>query len=245
MIPSAPEEVPVPDAARGEKLLVSEIFASVQGEGPSAGVPAVFLRLALCNLRCSWCDTKYTWDFKQYAYEREVRELSVGDVLGVLLRAGERRLIVTGGEPLLQEASLETLLARLPDDFFIEVETNGTLAPGPRLTARVNQWNVSPKLEHSGEAAHRRRRLGALTALRQTGRAYLKIVVQGDADLPEAEALIAATEFPRDRVFLMPEARSTAEYLARVERVKDVCSNAGLSFSPRLHVLQWGGARGR
>ena len=55
------------------KLKLSEVFESIQGEGPSAGLPCVFVRLATCNLHCSYCDTKYTWDWQNYDYEREVR----------------------------------------------------------------------------------------------------------------------------------------------------------------------------
>ncbi len=50
-----------------------EIFYSIQGEGVNIGVPTVFLRLALCNLKCDWCDTKYTWDWDHYEYEKDVR----------------------------------------------------------------------------------------------------------------------------------------------------------------------------
>ncbi|MGE0321573.1 MAG: hypothetical protein AB7S68_04680, partial [Polyangiaceae bacterium] len=67
-------------------LRISEVFASIQGEGVSLGAPCVFLRLALCNLRCSWCDTKYTWDWSQYRYADEVRERTLDEVLGEVSR---------------------------------------------------------------------------------------------------------------------------------------------------------------
>ena len=51
---------------------ISEIFESIQGEGTNAGKDAIFLRTAECNLRCTWCDTKYTWDWKNYSYDKEV-----------------------------------------------------------------------------------------------------------------------------------------------------------------------------
>src|SRR5262249_11150304 len=57
-------------------LRVSEIFESFQGEGASAGLPAVFVRLANCNLRCTWCDTRYTWDWAAYDYDSEVRRVA-------------------------------------------------------------------------------------------------------------------------------------------------------------------------
>src|SRR3954451_2079120 len=107
-----------------------EIFLTVQGEGESVGVPCVFVRLAECNLRCTWCDTKYTWDWATHDRARETLEVDADDiarrVLAVAPELG-RRAVFTGGEPLLQMAELVPILARLRSEgFAIEVETNGT-----------------------------------------------------------------------------------------------------------------------
>ena len=67
---------------------VPEIFHSLQGEGANIGTATVFLRLAQCNLACSWCDTKYTWDWDNYSYEDEVMTLSVEDVRDAVLAYG-------------------------------------------------------------------------------------------------------------------------------------------------------------
>jgi 7-carboxy-7-deazaguanine synthase len=136
-------------------LAVSEIFESIQGEGPSVGVPSVFLRLALCNLRCSFCDTPYTWDFKRFDRRAEVHEMKVAEVRDRVLAMRARNLVVTGGEPLLQREALAALLAELPGHT-VEVETAGTLLPGDALDACVTQWNVSPKLTSSENPEHRR-----------------------------------------------------------------------------------------
>ena len=95
-----------------QTLKISEIFESIQGEGASAGAPCSFLRLATCNLRCSYCDTKYSWDFKNYDYDTEVELVSVDEVLRRLPRTD--RIVVTGGEPLLQQGALLELLGGLP-----------------------------------------------------------------------------------------------------------------------------------
>jgi organic radical activating enzyme len=226
-------------------LKLSEIFTSLQGEGPSAGSPALFLRLALCNLRCEWCDTRYTWDFERYRYEDEVSEVSVDSVAERIASENPRRLIITGGEPLLQTRALEALLARLSTKIAVEVETNGTLTPSEALASRVSQWNVSPKLSHSGEAMERRIRLPALAALNDTGRAFLKLVVRTPAEREEIESLLSRLDWPRDRVCLMPEATTPAVHTERAPRVAELSQTLGLRFSPRLHVLLWGGERGR
>lgn len=228
-----------------DQLKLSEIFSSLQGEGPSAGAPALFVRLALCNLRCSWCDTRYTWDFERYDYESEVRVVPL-DELGARIRgASEGRVIFTGGEPLLQQRALAKLFEALPSALQIEVETNGTIAPEPALAARVDQWNVSPKLAHGGDPEARRIRIDALIALRDTGRAFLKFVLQSAQDWHETAALIERLGWPRERVFLMPEASTPEEHAQRAGALAELCQQRGVRFSPRLHVLLWGGARGR
>jgi organic radical activating enzyme len=226
-------------------LKLSETFSSLQGEGPSAGAPAFFVRLALCNLRCSWCDTRYTWDFERYRYEDEVREVEVSEVVEAIVASGQPRVILTGGEPLLQTRALELLVNALPASLAVEIETNGTLEPSAILRERVDQWNVSPKLAHSGETAERRQRLGPLAALKSTGRAYLKLVVCSGDDRSEVEALIDRLDWPRDRVCLMPEATSPNLHAERAPSVAALSQELSVRFSPRLHVLLWGGERGR
>lgn len=226
-----------------KELKVSELFASIQGEGASAGEPAVFLRLAVCNLDCAWCDTPYTWDWNRYDYETEVQERGIGDVAAEILSFRRPRLIVTGGEPLLQQLPLARLFERLPRELVIEVETNGTLAPSHELTARVDQWNVSPKLANAQIPKHRRLRPTPLEALRDTGRAWLKLVIE-DEDLDEARALVASLAWPAQRVLLMPQARTRLELAERSAAVRAACDASGFGFSPRLHIERWDGRRG-
>jgi 7-carboxy-7-deazaguanine synthase len=154
------------------------------------------------------------------------------------------RLIVTGGEPLMQQRALALLLAALPGTPFVEIETNGTLAPDPALAERVDQWNVSPKLSNGGDPEALRIRPAALAALLATERAFLKLVVGNAADVVEADALVAGTGWPRERVMLMPEAANRAELAARSGFVKEAALLRGLRSSPRLHVERWDGARG-
>jgi organic radical activating enzyme len=228
-----------------DTIKISEIFESLQGEGPSLGEPALFVRLALCNLRCEWCDTRYTWDFARYRYDEEVRELPVAEVVTRILSSRARRVIVTGGEPLVQSEALEAVFSQLPAEIVVEIETNGTLSPSSALLRRVDQWNVSPKLENSGEPLHRRRKLEALCALLATERAYLKLVVRSDADRQEAVALIDELAWPRSRVCLMPEAPTPSLHAERAPVVATMAQGLGVRFSPRLHVVLWGGERGR
>jgi 7-carboxy-7-deazaguanine synthase len=226
-------------------LKVNELFTSIQGEGPSAGEPALFLRLALCNLRCVWCDTRYTWDFTSYDYQIEVTPLSLEEVAERIGATGERRLVITGGEPLLQQALLVHLIALLNGAAIIEVETNGTLTPDPALAARVDQWNVSPKLEHSGNPRSRRWRPASLRTFRDTERAHLKFVVQELSDLTEVMTLVTEVAWPKERVLLMAQGSTRSEYEPRASVVEELCREHGFRFSPRLQVLLWDGQRSR
>lgn len=101
-------------------LSVIEIFKTIQGEGPYAGTPAVFVRLAGCNLQCKLCDTQYTEGRVDMSPEDVVREaLEVSDSVA-------RLLVLTGGEPYRQDIGPFILLA-LQQGFVVQIETNGTL----------------------------------------------------------------------------------------------------------------------
>jgi 7-carboxy-7-deazaguanine synthase len=232
------------EAGASDVLRLSEIFDSLQGEGVNVGKPCRFVRLALCNLHCHYCDTKYTWDFAQFDYEREVREVSLQSVAQQLSEAPAGHVVVTGGEPLLQQRALAKVLERVPRELFIEIETNGTRVPLPSLLARVNQWNVSPKLASAGDSEALRIRPDALIALRDSGRAYLKLVVKSEQDRDEAEALRERFGFARERTLLMPEAATADELHARSPVVAAWSQALSVRFSSRLHVTLWGGRRG-
>ncbi|HKO51429.1 MAG TPA: 7-carboxy-7-deazaguanine synthase QueE [Polyangiaceae bacterium] len=231
-------------ASTSATLKISEIFESLQGEGVSTGAPCVFVRLAQCNLHCSWCDTKYTWDFARYSYEDEVREQSVAEIAQLVNSTVSRRLVLTGGEPLLQQRALKEFFARLAPDIVVEVETNGTIVPEPAALSRVNQWNVSPKLSNAGDPEHFRIRPEALTALRDSGKAHLKLVVDCDADFAEADALVARLAWPKERVALMPQATNREQLRDRSFAVAEAARARSYRFSSRLHLELWGGRRG-
>ena len=240
------------DAGPGTYLRVSrqpngdpEIFHSIQGEGPSLGTPSVFLRLALCNLICTWCDTKYTWDWRHYDYKSEVMELSVEQLRESISGYDCRHLVITGGEPLLQQKGLAPLVRSLAErGFSFEVETNGTIAPGPQLERDIDQWNVSPKLANSGNAPHRRETSQALRSFSALANAYFKFVVVQDSDVEEVCCLVQKYRLPRERVILMPEGQTPETLQERGRWLSQVCIQKGFRFSPRLHILLWGDKRG-
>lgn len=237
-------EVPDPEASGGDVLRLSEVFDSLQGEGVNMGKPCRFVRLALCNLHCRYCDTKYTWDFEHFDYAAEVHEASLGSLVEQLSAAPGGHVVITGGEPLLQQRALAKILERVSPQLFIEIETNGTRVPLPSLRQRVDQWNVSPKLSSAGDSEALRIRPDALAALRDTGRAYLKLVVQSESDRDEAEGLRERFGFARERTLFMPEATTPEQLAARSPEVAAWSQALSVRFSSRLHVALWGGRRG-
>lgn len=230
-----------------------EIFASIQGEGPSAGRPCAFLRLSRCNLACQWCDTAYTWRFEgvnrphrdSTAFERKANQvvLEEEEVAERVLALGQERLVITGGEPLLQGAALARL-ALLLGGMTIEVETNGTVAPHSDFAARVAQWNVSPKLSHSGNPADLARIPERFEAWTHEPKAWFKFVIQAPDDLAEVLDLIDRHAIERERVFLMPEGVDSTTLRARARWLAPLCLANGLRFSDRLHIHLYGDSRG-
>ncbi len=223
-----------------------EIFHSIQGEGVTAGTPSVFLRLATCNLTCTWCDTKYTWDWDQHNYATEVMSLPAVEVEGRILAYECRHLVITGGEPLLQQSALAPLAVSLREQgFYCEVETNGTLSPQPEMASAISQWNVSPKLANSGNRPERREVPEALNAFAAMDSAYFKLVVAAPEDLEEVDELIRRYDIPARRVVLMPEGVTARTLAQRSGWLAEACTQRGYRFSTRLHILLWGDERGR
>lgn len=150
-------ELPQPEEYRAWKLPMVEIFETVEGEGSAAGYPTVFIRVFHCNLRCTWCDTPYSYAPAQPEFEATIQE-----ILERVRSYPSRRICLTGGEPLMHREKSAALLAALADLNQVEdvhVETNGAinLAPFSRLRREGGeQWEkirfiMDYKLPASGE----------------------------------------------------------------------------------------------
>jgi organic radical activating enzyme len=230
-----------------------EIFASLQGEGPSMGKPCAFIRLSRCNLACVWCDTAYTWRFEGdsrphrsgLAYDRKANQvtLSEDEAAARIAALGQHRLVVTGGEPLLQAPALARMLALLPG-IAVEIETNGTVAPPPALDALVGQYNVSPKLAHSGNSAALALVPERLAHWAAEPRAVFKFVIAEPSDVDEVLRLMAQHAVPPARVYLMAEGTDPATLARREKWLAQLCVEHELTLSKRLHIELYGDTRG-
>ena len=214
---------------------VSEVFLSLQGEGPSAGTPAHFVRLQGCSVGCRWCDTKYSWD------PEAGRAVPAGSIWGEARALGEAPLlVVTGGEPL-EHPGLARLLGQALELWpRVEVETSG-IAPPPLSHARLF-YNVSPKLPSATPRWEDSWRAAALWVVEPN--ATFKIVVGDPPDSEDAVRLIAEHALPSARVMLMPEGLTDERIRTHAIALADLCKAKGFRMSPRLHVWMWGARRG-
>ncbi|GGV62915.1 radical SAM protein [Streptomyces longisporoflavus] len=241
-------------AASAGALALHEMFASLQGEGPSAGQCAVFIRLGGCNLDCGagqdarWsCDTPHTWKWDEPGIDpiNELQVTSIDEIAAEVDRHRARRVVITGGEPLLQQRALIPLIARLCEaGYLVEFETNGTIAPSPELVAVTAQFNVSPKLSSSGVRRSKRLSPSALSAFTASGKAIFKFVItEPERDLPEVEATVGL--YGLAPVWLMPEGTDEASILDGMRTLAEHAIPRGWAVSPRLHILMWGDQCGR
>ncbi|MFK7910072.1 MAG: 7-carboxy-7-deazaguanine synthase QueE [Akkermansiaceae bacterium] len=239
-----------------------EIFHSLQGEGVSTGVPSIFVRASLCNLHCRWCDTDYTWNWQGTPWEHEndalpsyekfrkedyLLEIDLAEVVSKVLTYPCHNIILTGGEPLLQDEAWCELMDMLYTEnhsYRFELETNGTLIPSEDFDRRVDQYNVSPKLTNSGNAVELRLKSEALEFFSTSYKAWFKFVIASKKDLEEVEELIKCHNLPSSRVLLMPEGRDSETLKKRRLWLADVCRDRNYRFSDRLHVHLWGAKRG-
>lgn len=224
------------------RLRISEIFRSVQGEGIWLGVPSVFVRVSGCNLRCVWCDTPYA----SWRPEGPVR--SVEHVAREVLALGDRHVVLTGGEPLLFPGVAELATKLRAEGRVITVETAGTVD----LDVAVDLMSISPKLAHSTPdgpwaAAHERRRLdfGVLERLRTRHDCQFKFVVKDVGDFAEIDAIMAALgPVEPERILVMPEGVAPEVVREGMHRLLPETILRGWRLSPRLHIDLFGDTRG-
>jgi organic radical activating enzyme len=239
-----------------------EIFHSIQGEGKNLGKPSVFIRLSLCNLYCKWCDTDYTWNwegtdfehnndalvgYKKYNKEEMMSVMTDKDILNIVTQYNCENLVITGGEPFVQQKSLLPLLVLLRQhnpQYHIEYETNGTFIPLNELDNLSNQYNVSIKLSNSGVTFEDRIVSEAISFFANSIKSNFKFVVDTEADLDEVQSIINQYGISNKSVYLMPQG-SSVEVLKRKQNwIVEICKQYNYNYSDRLHIHIWGDKRG-
>lgn len=230
------------------------VFATLQGEGITAGAPAVFFRLHFCNLKCGFkggwkCDTGYTWDTTTKEFWQEPDDWDIeysaiqinnawNDTFGDY---PEKRAVITGGEPMLQQQKIVTLISLLPG-WMVEIETNGTIMPVFKLTEV--QFNCSPKLANSGNAYSRRYKPAVLAYINSLPRSQFKFVVVNDQDLAEIEHIVHECQLAPEKILIMPEGQTPEAVRAHAALISKAVDQYGWKIIMR-HQLDWYGPKRR
>jgi 7-carboxy-7-deazaguanine synthase len=251
---------------------ISELFYSIQGEGKRTGYPSFFIRTNLCNLRCQFssgnlCDTPYTsWDFEN---KDNLGELKIHDILFVYENYFPCDIVITGGEPAIQQNELNLLcseIKKLParsfpkssletKKIFTTLETNGTFIDD--YVNNIDLVSISPKLTSSVPLgteyaqSHDKHRLN-YKVLKSYHKLHnetkidiqWKFVVTGIDDIQEILDLQKEIGFENKDVFLMPEGITEKDLNEKRLMVVELCKLYHFNYTDRLHIIIWGNKRG-
>ncbi|MFA6226468.1 MAG: radical SAM protein [Methanoregula sp.] len=198
-------------------MKVIEIFRSLQGEGQNQGKYCLFIRLAGCNLNCHWCDTGYA--------RSGGSEQSLDEILEQVWRINPPYICITGGEPLMQAAALEPLLASLNKrGVLIDIETNGTYAfTRVQLYASIC---MDVKCPSSGEQSD----LSLLDAIRPQD--SVKFVLKDETDCRYAQEIMVSHRIAGE-IFFSPVAGSDYATIAQFILANDL----PVRFQLQLHKI--------
>ena len=210
-------------------LRLTEIFYSLQGEAARVGLPTVFVRLTGCPLRCTWCDTTYSFTGGEPA--------TIASVLAEVAKYPAQQVCVTGGEPLAQKECLPLLSALCDAGYDVSLETSGALdiaGVDPRV-ARI----MDLKAPASGEVERNRwENLAHLTAHDE-----IKIIIAARADYEWARQMIRQHDLPRRCPVLLSPAQGLVEPRDLAEWI--LADGLQVRFQMQLHKLLWGNMQGK
>lgn len=259
-----PVTQPVKSDKKSDTLDISEDFYSVQCEGDSTGVPAVFIRLRSCNLMCGgkdgslmnegkatwWCDTEAVWrKGLQKPFTYLVDRWKKENILE-WIADGRVNLIWTGGEPTLprHQKSIVSFLDWFAsnhtnnngESVYNEIETNGTLYIEDDFFEKLQQINCSVKLQNSGMDSKRRIKPNALYRIMEHDNYWFKFVISTDECLKEIERdFIKPLNIPHNRVLMMPGLDCQKNFHERTRFCLEMAKKYGYRGMSRLHVSAW------
>lgn len=204
------------------KLKVNEIFYSIQGESTYAGLPCIFIRLTYCNLRCSWCDSEYTFN--------NGIDMSINEIIQEIKIYNCNLVEVTGGEPLFQEGCIELLSSLENEGFKILLETGGSLSvkdvplsvikvidfkcPGSGMDKK-NLWSIINEINPTDE---------------------LKFVIKNRSDFEWAELKVVEYYLDKTNIVIFSPVFSELKYEQLAEWVKESKLNIRMQIQMHKHI---------
>ena len=210
-----------------QHMNINEIFYSIQGEGKWVGLPNIFVRVAGCNLRCSYCDTKYAYD--------DGKEMSIDEIVNHIGNYPCKYVCITGGEPLLQHETLDLINAVLKRNYKISLETNGSIDIKNIVNKKSLMISLDVKCPSSN--MHEKMKLENISALKKDDQ--LKIIIQNKEDYNYAKKIIQKYE-PICHVFFQPVWASNPKNLAGWILGDGLNVKLGL----QIHKMIWGDVKG-
>ena len=230
-------------------MKISELFFSIQGEGELTGIPSVFVRTSGCNLRCRWCDTKYS------SWTPEGENVDIEELVEKVCSYPARHVVITGGEPMIAKDIKEFVDLLKQSGKHITIETAGTIAPNG---IQCDLASISPKLSDStpekGEISeewierHDSTRIdyNILNEWIDSYEFQLKFVVSSREGINEVKCIIDKIESDilPEKVLLMPEGTDSETIHSRYDMLVNLCKENGFRMCNRLHLDLFGNTRG-
>jgi 7-carboxy-7-deazaguanine synthase len=222
-------------------VVAGVVGPTLHAQGASAGRRCSVIQMGGCNLSCVWCDSAFTWDSGRFDLSRELAYWSVPEVAAQALACDPSVVVISGGEPLLQQNSpgWPALLDAL-DGYEVGVETNATILPTEDTLKRISWVTVSPKLAHSGDPAWARINGDVLLEWGRLAREYdidFTFVVRDISDVSTIASLVSLHDLPMSRVWVTPEGTTAVTVLTRMREVTEAALTAGFNLSPRMTAL--------
>ncbi len=230
-------------------MKISELFFSIQGEGELTGIPSVFVRTSGCNLRCRWCDTKYS------SWTPEGENVDIEELVEKVCSYPARHVVITGGEPMIAKDIKEFVDFLKQSGKHITIETAGTIAPNG---IQCDLASISPKLSDSTPEKseiseewierHDSTRIdyNILNEWIDSYEFQLKFVVSRREEINEVKCIIDKIESDilPEKVLLMPEGTDSETIHSRYDMLVDLCKENGFRMCNRLHLDLFGNTRG-
>ena len=209
-------------------MKVCEEFISIQGEGITTGKPSYFLRLFGCNLRCSFCDSKFSFEKSFYNIDPFDFVKSFQDIT----RNKLHNIVITGGEPLLQQDNIIELIKLLPKNINIEIETNGTIEQ--KIESPNCSFNISPKLQFSNKVYIDHAKSFIVKFVDDNSEEYRQKILE----------FCYHNSIPNNKVYIMPEGQNIEQMKKHQMSTVEFCINHEFNYCHRVHVSLWNGKKG-
>jgi 7-carboxy-7-deazaguanine synthase len=204
-------------------MKINEIFYSIQGEGKWAGLPNIFIRTTGCNLRCSYCDTKY-------AYE-DGKEMELNEIIKNIKKINCKYVCITGGEPLLNKDVLNLISYLIKDDYFVIIETNGSIRIDDLI--KFKKLVISLDIKCPSSNMDRKNKFENINLLEKKDQ--IKFVIKSKEDYNFAKKIIKKYE-PRCEVFFQPvwgeNPKKIAEWI--------ISDRLNVKLGLQFHKIIWG-----